>query len=156
MCIKINKIGKQEVGIWWVQKRHFSSHFLSNYLWQKSDIWSRASYMYPISWEASLDPSDFYFLLADFVDLYSHWTYMLIFRHIFLRKYWRQDCYIWSQTSYRYAILWEALLDPSDSCLKTLPTIWHTYMKFVTKYQIPVVNSCLEECYEKCAYTNVC
>jgi hypothetical protein len=27
---------------------------------------------------------------------------------------------------------------------KTLPTIWHTYMKLVTKYQIPVINSCLE------------
>jgi hypothetical protein len=26
---------------------------------------------------------------------------------------------------------------------KTLPTIWHTYMKLVTKYQIPVINSCL-------------
>jgi hypothetical protein len=32
---------------------------------------------------------------------------------------------------------------------KTLLTIWHTYMKLVTKYQIPVINSCLE----KCAYT---
>jgi hypothetical protein len=39
---------------------------------------------------------------------------------------------------------------------KTLPTIWHTYMKLVTKYQIPVINSCLEKCDEKCAYTNVC
>jgi hypothetical protein len=38
---------------------------------------------------------------------------------------------------------------------KTLPTIWHTYMKLVTKYQIPVSNSCLEKCDEKCAYTNV-
>ena len=28
---------------------------------------------------------------------------------------------------------------------KTLPTIWHTYMKFVIKYQIPVINSCLEK-----------
>ena len=35
---------------------------------------------------------------------------------------------------------------------KALPTIWGTYMKLVTKYQIPVINSCLE----KCAYTNVC
>ena len=35
---------------------------------------------------------------------------------------------------------------------KTLPTIWGTYMKLVTKYQIPVVNSCLEKCDEKCAY----
>jgi hypothetical protein len=38
---------------------------------------------------------------------------------------------------------------------KTLPTIWHTYMKRVTKYEIPVINSCLEKCDEKCAYTNV-
>ena len=36
---------------------------------------------------------------------------------------------------------------------KTLPTIWHTYMKLVTKYQIPVINNCLEKCDEKCAYT---
>jgi hypothetical protein len=77
MCIKINKVGKQEVGIWWVQKRfprygvpiwslwpniRFVSsivaeknatknvHILSNYWWQKSDIWSQASYRYPISW----------------------------------------------------------------------------------------------------------
>jgi hypothetical protein len=39
---------------------------------------------------------------------------------------------------------------------KTLPTICHTYMKLVIKYQIPVINSCLEKCDEKCAYTNVC
>ena len=39
---------------------------------------------------------------------------------------------------------------------KTLPTIWHTYMKLVTKYQIPVINSCLEKCDEKYAHTNVC
>jgi hypothetical protein len=25
---------------------------------------------------------------------------------------------------------------------KTLPTKWGTYMKFVTKYQIPAINSC--------------
>ena len=39
---------------------------------------------------------------------------------------------------------------------KTLPTIWHTYMKLVTKYQIHVINSCLEKCDKKCAYTNEC
>ena len=32
---------------------------------------------------------------------------------------------------------------------KTLPTIWQTYMKLVIKYQIPVINSCLEKCDEK-------
>ena len=35
---------------------------------------------------------------------------------------------------------------------KTLPTIWHTYMKLVTKYQIPFINNCLEKCDEKWAY----
>ena len=35
---------------------------------------------------------------------------------------------------------------------KTLPTIWHTYMKLVTKYQIPVINSFLEKCDEKFVY----
>jgi hypothetical protein len=57
----------------------FRCIFLSNYWWQKSDIWSQASYRYPISWEAFLDPSDAYFLFADLVGFYTHWTYMHIF-----------------------------------------------------------------------------
>jgi hypothetical protein len=43
----------------------FCRIFLSNYWWQKSDIWSQASYRYPISWEAFLDLSDSYFLFAE-------------------------------------------------------------------------------------------
>ena len=43
----------------------FCRIFLSNYWWQKSDIWSQASYRYPISWEAFFDPSDSYFLFAE-------------------------------------------------------------------------------------------
>jgi hypothetical protein len=36
---------------------------------------------------------------------------------------------------------------------KTLPTIWGTYMKLVTKYQISAINSCEKIFfYEKCAY----
>ena len=35
---------------------------------------------------------------------------------------------------------------------KPLPTIWGTYMKLVTKYQISVINSCWEKCDKKCAY----
>ena len=54
----------------------FHRIFLSNYLWQKSDIWSQASYRYPISWEVFLDPLDSYFLFADLVGFYTHWTYM--------------------------------------------------------------------------------
>ena len=42
---------------------------------------------------------------------------MPIFRRIFVSNYWWQESDIWSQASYRYAILWEAFLDPSDSYL---------------------------------------
>jgi hypothetical protein len=55
---------------------------------------------------------------ADFVDFYTHWTYILympIFSRIFLSNYWWQKSDIRSQASYRYPILWEALVDPSDS-----------------------------------------
>jgi hypothetical protein len=80
----------------------FRHIFLSHCWWQKSDIWSQASYRYNILWVAFLDPSDSYFLFADFVDFYTHWTYMLIFRRIFLSSYWWQKSDIW-------------FLDPSDS-----------------------------------------
>ena len=108
----------------WTYIHIFHHIFLSNYRWQKSDIWSQASYRYAISWEAFLDPSDSYFLFADFVDFYRNLIfghtfnihlYMHIFRRIFLSNYWRQESDIWSQASYRYAISWEAFLDPSDS-----------------------------------------
>ena len=62
----------------------FRRIFLSNYQWQKSDIWSQASYRYAILWVAFLDPSDSYFLFADLVCFYTHWTYM----HIFLSNHW--------------------------------------------------------------------
>ena len=80
----------------------FRHIFLSNYWWQKSDIWSQASHRYAISWEAFLEPLDSYFLFADLVGFYPHWTYM----HIFL-NYWWQKSGIWSQASYRYPISWE-------------------------------------------------
>jgi hypothetical protein len=48
----------------------FRHIFLSNYWWQKSDIWSQASYRYPISLEAFLDPSDSYFLFADLIKIH--------------------------------------------------------------------------------------
>ena len=93
----------------------FHRTFLSNSWWQKSDIWSQASYRYTILWVAFLDPSDSYFLFADLVGFCTHWTYMLNFSRIFLSNYWWQESDIWSQASYRYPISWEAFLDPSDS-----------------------------------------
>jgi hypothetical protein len=38
---------------------------------------------------------------------------------------------------------------------KMLPTIWGTYMKLVTKYQISAINSCWEKCDEKYLGTDV-
>jgi hypothetical protein len=93
----------------------FRRIFFSNYWWQESDIWSQASYRYAILWEVFLDPSDSNFLFADLVGFYTHWTYMHIFRHIFLSNYWWQRSDIWSQASYRYPISWEAFFDLSDS-----------------------------------------
>jgi hypothetical protein len=49
------------------------------------------------------------------LSFYTHWTYKLIFRRIFLSNYWGQKSGIWSQASYMYAISWESFLDPSDS-----------------------------------------
>ena len=54
-------------------------------------------------------------LFADLVGFYTHWSYMDIFRHIFLSNYWWQKSDIWSQASYRYPISWEAFLELSDS-----------------------------------------
>jgi hypothetical protein len=54
---------------------HIFSHiFLSNYWWQKFCIWSQASYRYPISLEAFLEPSDSYFLFAEERG-YHKWAY---------------------------------------------------------------------------------
>ena len=89
--------------------------FLSNCWWQKSDIWSQASYRYTILWVVFLDPSDSYFLFVDLVGFYTHWAYIHIFRHIFLSNYWCQRSGIWSQASYRYPIWWEAFFDLSNS-----------------------------------------
>ena len=115
----------------WAYMHIFRHIFLSNYWWQKSDIWSQASYRYPISWEAFLNPSDSYFLFADFVDFYTHWTYMLIFRRIFLSNYWWQKSDIWSQASYGYPISWEAILDPSDSYF-----LFADFVDFYTHFNI--------------------
>ena len=54
--------------------RYFSSHFSQQLL--MAEIWYLVTSFtrYAISWEAFLEPSDSYFLFADFVDFYTHWT----------------------------------------------------------------------------------
>jgi hypothetical protein len=104
MCIKINKIGKQEVGIWWVQKR-FPQYGIP--IWS---LWPNIRFLPLIVAEKNATKNE-------------HICSMCIKN--------KQS----RQTGSRN------LTGPT-----TLPTIWHTYMKLVTKYQIPVVNSCLEKC----------
>jgi hypothetical protein len=138
----------------------FCRIFFSNYQWQKSDIWSQASYRYAILWVAFLVPSDSYFLFADFVDFYTHWTYMLIFRRIFLSKYWWQNNICWEKCNEKFAYMlnvYKSQLRRQTGSRnltgqKTLPTKWGTYMKHVTKYQISAINICWEKCDEKWAY----
>ena len=95
----------------------FRRIFLSNCWWQKSDIWSQASYGYTIFSVAFLDSSDSYFLLADLVVLLCTLNIYAHFRHIFQNNYWWQESDIWSQASYMYDMLWVEFLDPSDSYL---------------------------------------
>jgi hypothetical protein len=93
--------------------------------------------------EALLDPSDSYFLFADFVDFYTHLTYICIWTF--------------------FVAFFKATIDDRNLIFghklplrqagsrnltnqKTLPTIWRTNMKFVTKYQISAINSCWEKC----------
>ena len=95
---------------------------------------SQASYKYAILWEAFLDPSDSYFLFADFVDFYTHWTYMLIFRRIFLSNYWWQKSDIWSQASYRYPISWVAFLDPSYSYFRLLTLLIFIHIEHICTF----------------------
>ena len=96
----------------------FRHIFLSNYWWQESDIWSQASYRYAILWEAFLNPSDSYFLFADFVGFYTHWTYIHIFRHIFLSNYWWQESDGSKNASHNMVYLYEACDQISDSCYR--------------------------------------
>jgi hypothetical protein len=103
---------------------------------------TQVSYRYTILWVVFLDPSDSYFLFADLVGFYTYWTYMLIF----LSNYW------WQKSDIMFNVYKNQLSRQTESRNltgpKTLPTIWSTYMKLVTKYQIHVINSC----WEKCAY----
>jgi hypothetical protein len=151
MCIKINKVGKQEVGIWWIQKRFPryevpiwslcpNIRFVSSIVAEKNVTKNVhiCSYRYAILWEAFLDPSDSYFLFADLVGFYTHWTYMHIFRHIFLSNYWWHKSDIWAQASYRYPIWWEVFLDPSDSYF-----LFVDFVDFYTHWTYMLIFHCI-------------
>ena len=92
----------------------FRRIFLSNYWWQKSDIWSQALYRYAILWEAFLDTSNSYFLFADLVGFYTHWTFMRVYHKWALAH--SSSCFIRFYTKTRHG---------------TAITVW--YFTFVKK-----------------------
>jgi hypothetical protein len=110
MCIKTNKVSKQEVGIWWVHK-HLPRYGVP--IWS---LWPNITFLSSIVAEKNATKNE----------------------HICSMCIKNQPS---RQTESRN------LMGP-----KTLPTIWGTDMKLVTKYQICVTNSCWEKCDEKCAY----
>jgi hypothetical protein len=93
MCIKINKIGKQEVGIWWVQKRfpRYRGTYMKlvtkyqisaiNSCWEKlphivGSVFGLIRFQLPVCRFC-------WFLYTFNIHLYMH-----IFRRIFLSNYW--------------------------------------------------------------------
>jgi hypothetical protein len=90
-------------------------------------------------WEAFLDPSDSYFLFADFVDFYAHWRAA--------NSFWshknsinKMNCKLmltYDTHAYMFNVYKNLPSRQTGSRnlmgSKTLPTIWGTYMKLVTK-----------------------
>ena len=111
----------------------FRRIFLSNYWWQESDIWSQASYRYPILWEASLDPSDSYFLFADFVCFYIHvehiCTFFVAFFSVTIDARYLIFCHkLHIGTPYRGKRFWTHQIP--TSCLQTLLIFIHIQHTF--------------------------
>ena len=107
MYIKINKVGKQEVGIWWAKKR-FPRYGVP--IWR---LWPNIRFLPTIVAEKNVT---------------KKFAYMFnVYKNQLSR-----------QTRSRN------LTGP-----KMLPTIWYTYMTLVTKYQISAINSYWEKCDEK-------
>ena len=93
----------------------FRHIFLSYCWWQKSDIWSQASYRYTILWVAFLDPSDSYFLFADLVG-FIHIEHICSFFVAFFSATIDGRNLIFShKLLIGTPISWEAFFEPSDS-----------------------------------------
>jgi hypothetical protein len=126
----------------------FRRIFLSNYWWQKSDIWSQVSYKYAILWETFLDPSDSYFLFADLVgflytlNIYAHFSSHFS-QHVKRTTDDERQVMAKAHVASRQTGS-KNLMGP-----KTLPTIWYISMTLVTKYQISAIDSYWEKCDEK-------
>jgi hypothetical protein len=123
ICIQINKVGKQEVGIWWIQK-HFPRYGVP--IWSVWPYFSIVRYCHQK------------FCISNFIVIITPLTEggggMLFYFCPSVRPSDKNQ--LSRQTGSRI------LTGP-----KTLPTIWYTYMTRVTKYQISAINSYWEKWY---------
>jgi hypothetical protein len=165
MCIKINKIGKQEVGIWWAQK-HFPRYGVP--IWS---LWRNIRLLPSIVAEKNATKNEHMFNvyknqqsrqtgsrnLMGPKKLPTIWhTYMKLVTKYQISAI--NSC--WEKCDEKWAYMFNVYKNQQSRQTgsrnlmgpKTLPTIWHTYMKPVTKYQISAINSCWEKCDKKCAY----
>jgi hypothetical protein len=176
MCIKINKVGKQEVGIWRVQKR-FPQYgipiwslwpnirFLSSIVAEKNILDGRTDRQTEVKqytpspsrergyknnifvaelWKENLNSNGQQFHLWNYERKFKQWWSTIA--TISINK---MNCEL--MLTYDTPALWQTG-SRNLTGQKMLPTIWGTYMKLVTKYQISAINSCWEKCDEKCGY----
>jgi hypothetical protein len=155
MCIKINKVGKQEVGIWWVQKRFLQNgvpiwslwrniRFLPSIFAEKNATKKFNVYKNQQSRQTGsrnlMGPKKLPTIWGTNVKLVTKYQICVI------NSCW-EKCD--EKCAYMFIVYKNQLSQQTGSRNltgpKTLPTIWHTYMKLVTKYQISVIDSCWEK-----------
>ncbi len=170
MCIKINKIGKQEVGIWWVQKR-FPRYGVP--IWS---LWPNIRFLPSIVAEKNAAKNEHIHVCSMCIKIYKvdkqevgiWWIQKRFPRYgVPIWSLWPNIRYLPSIVAEKNATKNGHIQNVCSMCIKInsrqtgsrnlmgpkmLPTIWGTYMTLVTKYQISAINCCWEKWDEKCAY----
>jgi hypothetical protein len=136
MCIEANKVGKQEVGIWWVQKR---------FPLLMTQIWYLVTSFISVPHIVGSVFGPIRFLLPVCRLCWLLYTFN-IYAHFSSHFSW-EKCD--DKCAYMLNVYKSQLSRQTGSRnltgQKTLPTKWGTYMKLVTKYQISAINSCWEK-----------
>ena len=164
MCININKIDKQEAGIWWIHKRfprygvpiwslwqniRFLPSIVAEKMRRKMSIYVKINvYKYQQSRQTGsrnlMGPKTLPTIWSTYMKLVSKYQISAI------NSCW-EKCD--EQLAYMFNVYKNQLSRQTGSRnltgLKTLPTLWYTYMTLVTKYQISAINSYWEKCEEK-------
>ena len=166
MCIKINKVGKQEAGIRLVQK-HFPRYGVPIL-----SLWPNIRFQPSIVAEKNVTKNEHICSMCiknqqsrqtgsrnpmGSKTLPTIWgTYMKLVTKYQISAI--NSC--WEKCDEKWAYMFNVYKNQQSRQTgsrnpigsKTLPTIWGTNIKLVTKHQISAINSCWEKCDEKWAY----